>query len=146
MKKNHSFLAISLLTIGVLLLSSKIILAQPEAKKICFYSRYTASEDIKLSDLNPDEAVCLDDQETLLTFNSAKTSIIKMAITHGDGYIGTFTDKKNKVHLIRILEGDGIIRDDTSLKTYTIKDPEVRKKWNDIIDAAVRESRSKSKK
>ncbi len=136
MKNVRIFLGLSALTVVVILISSKIIMAQPGAKKLCIYPKYKASSDVELSDLKPKDAVCFDDIETLRVFNSAKPSVLSFTLSQGGGDIGTFVDENNKVHLIRIVSTNGIIRDDTSNKTYTIKDGDMQAKWYQIITEA----------
>lgn len=119
-------------------------LAQPVAKRICLYPKYSSSDDITLADLKIGEAICFEDAETLRIFNSAKTAILKFTISHGGGYIGTFTDKQNKVHLIRVISTNGVILDDTNNKTYTIEDDDMQAKWYKLVEAAMLRSRLKN--
>lgn len=136
MKKKHLFWGIPLIIIVVLLVSSKIILAQPYAKKICFYPKSDPSQDIKLEELKPGQSVCFDNEKSLNAFNSAKTSLYKFYMWRG-GFYGTFTDKKDKEHLLKISYSDGIIIDITSNKVYSIEEEHMQKKWMDMIDTAM---------
>jgi len=136
MKKKHLFWAIPLVIVVVLLVSSKIILAQPHAKKICFYPKADPSQNIKLEELRSGQSVCFDSPECLNAFNSAKTSLYKFYMWKG-GFYGTFTDKNDKEHLLKVSYSDGYVIDVTSNKVYNIEEGQMRKKWGDMIDTAL---------
>lgn len=109
--------------------------AQPEAHKICLYPKVSSNKDIKLEDLKPGQAVCFEDEKTLKAFNSATSSLFKFTIYQG-GIYGTFTDKKNKEHLIIVGLSNGVIVDLTKNKAYTIEE-DTQRKWYDAVNVAM---------
>lgn len=124
---------IFLLIIAVLLVANKFLLDHPQAKKICFYPKNNGSDDIKFEELKPSQSVCFDDEETLKAFHSANTSFYRFTMWKG-GFIGTFIDKKDKVHLIRVCFTEGVIFDDTNSKVYTIEDSVMQRKWYNAVN------------
>jgi hypothetical protein len=133
MKKILKFIGLSFLIIVTLLVSNKFILAQPEAKKICFYPKNNGSDDIKLEALKPNQSVCFEDEETLKAFHSAKTMFYRFTMWHG-GFVGTFIDKEDKMHLIRVCFTEGVIFDDSNNKVYIIEDEKMQRKWYDAVN------------
>lgn len=139
MKRKQVLFVLVLLTISALVVSSTVIFAQPEAKQICYYNTISGSKEIPLKDMPTTEAKCTDDKELLELFNSAKVSVVSFRIWHG-GKMGTFTDKNNKVHQIRISNTDGYIVDVTSNKTYYFDDQVKERRWYDLLNARFSDS------